>query len=700
MAETLGQQLDSIENMAARLEMMREQEQAMRDVLPVRFELNLAAFRRYIPSIAERFSDYKIKRPFKIFCTDNGIPNLKWRDDDAVFYGENPYEDCMAQVEKVLADTTIIRFNLDYEGDLFGQQHVIYMNELVRQHKSLLNDVDVLRQIPESMPLGLVFGVGLGYQLAYLYERCQIANLFLFEPDEDLFYASLHTFDWAPLLDYLHGENMGMHIFVGQQDNDILTSLREVVQHRAPFLCATTFGLVHYRSDAVNKLVGQIAREMYFISMGWGFFDDNLFSLAHSVDNMRAQVPFFRRDVVLPDHWKEAPVFVIANGPSLDNAIDTIKAYQDKAVIVACGTAITALYRAGIKPDLYMAVERHNLVPGSVKGIADPDYLRDILLVGPDVLHPDCRALFDKKVYSFKADEPMFSMLFANTELMSTYLEVGHINPLVGNCGVSFPLHLGFTNLYLFGIDNGYRQDGHHHSRLSMYYDESGETKNEYKQMALLQGDSDLPGNFGGVVISNPLFTASVAMLEVAIGKFPQARCFNCSDGAAIAGARPMYPEGLNFSRLPVLDKPAFQRFLLTDMASPVPVTDVPFEEYLDVPCFDMLMTRVRQDWQMPLGSRFELVQRMQTQMDYLQQVSQSRQRHMHMVLFGTFNSIFTLLTHLAYSIPDEQQALQAVQTLLPTLDAFFAVMQQLYAHTLDMVQGEHHKVLASLHTA
>ena len=58
MAETLGQQLDSIENMAARLEMMREQEQAMRDVLPVRFELNLAAFRRYIPSIAERFSDY------------------------------------------------------------------------------------------------------------------------------------------------------------------------------------------------------------------------------------------------------------------------------------------------------------------------------------------------------------------------------------------------------------------------------------------------------------------------------------------------------------------------------------------------------------------------------------------------------------------------------------------------------------------
>ncbi len=679
--------------MERRVALVREQEQAMRDVLPQRFEVNMAAFRRFVPSIAERFEQYRIQRPFEMFCTDNGIPNLRWRDDDSTFYGEDPYQECLQQVELTLSSSTIIRFNLDVEGDWIGQQHIKYMNALVRQMKALQAEHPLMEQIPESMPLGLMFGVGLGYQLAYLYERCQIANLYLFEPNEDLFYASLHAFDWAPLLEYLHSQNMGLHIFLGQQEDEVLTAFREVSEKRSPFLCSTAFGLVHYRSEVLQGLVGKVAREMFFISMGWGFFDDTLFSLSQSLNNMEAGVPFFRRDVALPAEWRHVPVFIVANGPSFDRSVELIRQHQDKAIVIACGTAVTALHKAGICPDIYLAVERITSVPASLRSIGDPEYLQRILCIGPDVLHPDCRDLFRDRIYGFKGDEPMFSLLFANTELMQQYRKFAFINPLVGNIGVSLPLHLGFDNLYLLGLDNGYRSAEHHHSKYSFYYDDKGETKNEFKQMALAQGDCVLPANFGGEVISNRLFAASVLMMEVALSHFPHAQCHNCSDGAAIQGAMPLPPEALDLADFPVLDKSELRRFLLEQMSAPVPISRAEVADYMDQTFFSMLLARVKTDWETMPTSRLELIQLMQKQMEYLSQVALSRQRHISQVLYGTFNSLFTLITHLAYSISDEQQALAAVDALRPTMQLFFDTISRLYPYGLQLIQGQHQAI-------
>ncbi len=85
--------------------------------------------------------------------------------------------------------------------------------------------------------------------------------------------------------------------------------------------------------------------------------------------------------------------------------------------------------------------------------------------------------------------------------------------------------------------------------------------------MALAQGDSILPGNFGGDIISNRLFCGSVMMLEVAVKSHPEAQCHNCSDGAAIRGTTPVRPAEVDLSAVPVLDKPALRRFLLEEMA-------------------------------------------------------------------------------------------------------------------------------------
>ncbi|MGN4935622.1 6-hydroxymethylpterin diphosphokinase MptE-like protein [Aeromonas rivipollensis] len=101
-----------------------------------------------------------------------------------------------------------------------------------------------------------------------------------------------------------------------------------------------------------------MAKEFYLLKTGWGFFDDNLFAIAHSATNICDGVPFLLKDRQVDSSYKELPVFIVGNGPSLDETIGYLKKYQDSAIIIACGSTVSALYKAGIKPDICVAVER------------------------------------------------------------------------------------------------------------------------------------------------------------------------------------------------------------------------------------------------------------------------------------------------------------------------------------------------------
>jgi hypothetical protein len=59
----------------------------------------------------------------------------------------------------------------------------------------------------------------------------------------------------------------------------------------------------------------------------------------------------------LKDLFKGKPVVLVNSGPSLSKNIDVLKEYQDKCVIIACSTAITALYKHGITPHFLMIID-------------------------------------------------------------------------------------------------------------------------------------------------------------------------------------------------------------------------------------------------------------------------------------------------------------------------------------------------------
>ncbi|MGL4918140.1 MAG: motility associated factor glycosyltransferase family protein [Aeromonas allosaccharophila] len=665
-----------------RLQQQAEQEAAMKVALPLRFAQNMAAFRQYIPHIADIYEDYQPARPFKFFCSENGQPNLAWLDDDVAVYGPEPYLICKTLVKEFMDKGGLSRFSFSKEANPLGFMHVEYLNKL----NAYLDDISAreerLGQVPHEVPSALIFGVGLGYHLGYLYERCKIGTLFLFEPDLDLFYASLYCFDWSPLLGYLHQENLGLHILLGQDENTIVKDFASAIQRRGSFLVANAFIMWGYQNEKIRKLIEIVQQEYYLLVMGWGFFDDNLIALSHTINNIERAVPFLQHNKKISPVYQRTPVFIIANGPSLDESIAVIKAHKDRAILISCGSAMTALHKVGIKPDIHVETERTKIVYDFLANLNDPDYQREILFLSSDVIHPDCSTLFNKSMLTFKLGEPGVTLYKNYFPHLQNCAAFSGMNPLVGNIGVSLPINLGFKNIYLFGMDNGYRQRGHHHSRFSAYYNNNDKAE-AFGEKVYGDSQRECEGNFGGVVISNIMFDTSRRVTEEVLAANRDVQCFNCSDGAKIEMARPLLSTEIHLSQS--INKSALIEEI-TGLGAPIVLSKQDLYPLLDIDFFNVFIDKMTDDWQCSFSSRNELNQLMLRNFGYLAQIAATKQQHIAQVMIGSMNYVFSLLSTLLYSFEGEEKTLALMEPAIGLWLKFLSKVRDMYPRALDSV--------------
>lgn len=667
---------------ALRLQQQAEQEAAMKVALPLRFAQNMAAFRQFIPHIADMYEDYQPVRPFRFFCNENGQPNLAWLDDGVAVYGDEPYLICETLVREFLENGVLSQLSFTQETNPLGFMHVEYLNKLNSYLDEISSREEKWDKVPDELPSALVFGVGLGYHLGYLYEKCKIGTLFLFEPDLDLFYGSLFCFDWSPLLSYLHQENLGLHILLGQDEDTIVNDFASAIYGRGSFLVANALIICGYQNEKIIKLLEKVKEEYYLLIMGWGFFDDNLIALSHAINNIERAVPFLKKGSKISSYLSRTPVFIIANGPSLDQSIAVIEKNKDKALIISCGSAISALHKIGIKPDIHVTVERTKIVYDFLSGLNDSDYLKDVLLLTTDITHPDCSALFGNSVFAFKSNEPGFALLKSFFKETHIFTEIGGVNPLVGNIGVSAPVHLGFKNIYLFGLDNGYKDKGHHHSKFSAYYNNK---TNAHILGELMYSDNQWQrsGNFGGMVISNAMFDTSRRVIEQLLAANDDVRCFNCSDGVKIEKARPLPSVEISLSTS--IDKPSLIREIVA-LCAPIALSKQDVEPLLDIEFFNIFIDKMISEWQQNFTSRNEINQLMLRNFGYLEQIFATRQQHIARTMIGSMNYVFTLLSSILYSFEGEEETLMLMQPAIGIWLEFLTRAKEMYPKALDSV--------------
>lgn len=706
-------------------------QQDMSEMLIARFANNMEAFKKYIPNIYEEFRNYRPKEPLEFLCTANGIPNLYFPERNEFFYKVyDPVALCNKQVDIILEKCPFKQLTYNIDKEILGQIHHRYLNEMVSYQNRLEGQTTEGNPlVTGSCPIAIVVGVGLGYHLGHLYEKIEVANLVLIEPNTDLFFASLHAFDWANLLEFISKENRGIYLMVGQSKEQVFQDLNSYYDRHGRMLAGFMWSIIHYRSKEIDAIADQLIKDYERSYSTLGFFDDHMFGVSHALTNTINKCRFINRFVDFPEEIAKRPLCVVANGPSLSADLPFLRKVQDKVIIMACGTAIETLYNAGIKPLMYAATERIKVVAEHLSIIPDDTFLDDIVLITSDVAHPETVKMFKHMGIFGKADETFFSLIALH--LLDKFININGIcmmNPLVGNLGAAAACEFNFNKVYFFGLDNGTkRNDLLTHPEENIFYKKNEDANKNSFDKTFQNGYEDQvekenmsadersalenrlsfsrlsfvgKGNFGGDVYTSYIYRLSAKYIDIVIKehKRPEAEFFNCSDGLILEQAKPVHSDELleKFMSFDDYDREEFLKFMDEKKTFSVDLTHEEAEKLCQKETFEFIVNTIQKILlrEPRPKTRIECVFLMQEICELINQIRYSRDRFITDFVDGSTSNMFIMILRILYLTPDEKEALKHAEAHFSYYNDFLEDCKKLYRYMPDYCAENHHVYL------
>lgn len=504
------------------------------------FQQNMQALATHFPDLHAEFTEYKAQF-WQPIVNASGVVNAGNLTTETLLYGRDIDACADKNLAAYLHQPTKDTLSIGYSQ--FKHEHYI-------QHRFTKKVQDLLATtipnksatMPEQISCLLLFGCGLGHILPKLIQQRDIDHLFLCESQLDFFYCSLYTVDWGKILQACIDKDVRLYLNIGQDGEQLLDDITLQSQKVGMHTLATTYVYKPYHDLALGHLFKELREHIKAQLVISENLDHVMYGLAHTEYSITQQVQYLVKPQQKKLHnvVRDYPVFVVGNGPSLDDAIVHIKENQAHALIISCGTALKALIQNGIIPDYHAEIEQNRACYDWIAQSTTHEQRQHITLLSCNGIHPDVVGLFAQTKLVAKAGETSTALFFGHAK-KSPYAFVEHAFPTVSNFAVNFVLAAGFKNLFLFGVDLGFKDKAQHHSKYSAYYqntkDISTFTQQDY-------GDHRLPGNFCAAVQTKYEFKIARRHMQTCISHFT-AEVFNLSDGAMIEGTYPLLYEDL-----------------------------------------------------------------------------------------------------------------------------------------------------------
>ncbi|MBV2127879.1 motility associated factor glycosyltransferase family protein [Arsukibacterium indicum] len=519
------------------------------------YQRNLQALEKFYPAVFKAIQQHS-SRHWQLVTDHQQHINLWHPGRNALFHYD---------LEQEAAGLVQYFIHHPYKDDvLLGQQslgklkhyiHFSHVNQVQPLISQQLEQQSVLTDEVDSL---IIFGVGLGRHIELLTEQRKIKNLYICEPNLDFFAASLRVTDWASIIERADQQQCRIYLNLGGDGSTYFYDLMAQFYQVGAYSIANTYMLSSYFNHSMQKSISDLRSELRVVLALGEYFDHARYGVAHTYNSLAKQHKFLKQDSSIYRDLPvlDLPVFIIGNGPSLDNCIDYLKEYRDRVILISCGTALSSLHKQGIKPDFHAEVEQNRSTYYWINQVNAPDYLKDIYLLSVNGIHPDTAQMFKDVLLCFKDGESSTFMFQQGLKKKGQQIaSLSYAYPTVSNLVMNFVLRLGSKALYLFGVDLGYIDIRYHHSQSSAYYRPDGSEVYNYQQAH--GGGIPAKGNFLPMVFTKREFEVSRKLLEQAIQKAGRKlEIYNCSNGAYISGAVPLQPANILLGN-EIVNKPA-----------------------------------------------------------------------------------------------------------------------------------------------
>lgn len=501
---------------------------------------NLKAFHTWMPGLAAKLEAHKPQS--RLVRNADGDWDVEFRGEYLYGPGGRARAEAAAVSSATAPESRVNMAPLSSRNvDLVTNR---FLNQILR--RGTADGLEFLRfpSTPEGFHL-VCFGLGLGYQIPVLFEQVGPMSVCIVEPNFDFLFHSLAVMDWEPVLEVAGNGSQHLSIITSDNPGQIARDVRAHLRYSCPIMVDWTRYIQAYPSPVIAAAIAEFYRDAHLIGIGLGFFHDEMEMVRASYMNLRdADYRVFRRDI----HPLRTPVFVVGSGPSLDEDIETIKEFKDRAVIISCGTAARVLMANGITPDFQMLLENGAAPYRALKAVADEFGFDDTVLIASNTVDPRVKGLFKGAVFYFRNALSSYA-LFSPGDAYT----LDESGPTVTNTGLSAALGLGFREIYLFGVDLGTRNQSRHHSKDSLYRHD-GDDKEELAgamKFDTVYDQVDL-ANFGGLAHTESIMLWTRDSLSRIIAAYrPSAQVYNCSDGLLIENAQPMSSASIRLKSKP-----------------------------------------------------------------------------------------------------------------------------------------------------
>lgn len=514
---------------------------------------NLELLKEKMPSVYNTFKNFEVENT-GVALDKCGQVNLL--NNGCFTYEESPMELAVKQVELFLQEPAYHHYGIAHESD--EHNHFKHSTVLKKIHNNRVEGVGHDLPKPtneERLDFICFFGAGLGYQIEELMRRKKLLNVFLFEPNNAVFYAMLHCVELRPLFEHCTNQGGTFSLCIGGNEYNVVNEISTLLNKQGHFNLSLMYFFKHYDSPLMAKVAEKIKEVAHRWHSGWGFFEDEIIGISHTISNLKLQFPVLKKANTFNNCIKKSPVFIVANGPSLDLAIDFLKTNQDNIVIISCGTALKALLVNDIKPDIHIEMERAAALYEFVGVVDRTDSinikLSDLNIIALNTVFHGILSRF-KSAFILNKVNDAGGCLISRLDKESRYSTPFYTNPTVTNTAVAVAVELGFELLYFVGMDFGFISDKYHHSKFSIFFDENFKHKERFD--GLMTNDRYVKGNFRDKVGTINTYDSSKSNVELLLQEKPHIKAYNTSDGALIQNSEAKYITDVKVSKK-IVDK-------------------------------------------------------------------------------------------------------------------------------------------------
>lgn len=372
----------------------------------------------------------------------------------------------------------------------------------------------------------ILYGTGFGYSLFELFANKMPHTLVVvFEENLYLFKAMLYYFDLSPLI-----ETQKIVLFIGDSDYfrkafmELFYSLL-FLSTTSPAVISTLPALRNFKKEYMEIHRNVFKELSLLVSCIGNSHNDNMVGLRNMLGNTRTILENPHLDC-LKDKYRNVPVVIVSNGPSLDLSIPLLKKMQGKCLMICVESAIVPLTKNGIIPDILAVVERTKYT--YLFHFKNRSYSPHIALLSLAIVDPRVFPSFSgEKIPIFRKRQEM-SGWFCRSIGNGVNLDVG---ANVAHLAASIAIYLGADPIVFVGQDYAYGPDGATHSKDAVVSQaKQGELARE-----ILHSYPTIPveGNDGKTVLSNELWVNFRLAMEHIVANHPEHVFYNATQGGA-----------------------------------------------------------------------------------------------------------------------------------------------------------------------